>query len=189
MYHPQLYFPLVFFSPYGKEEGRRLETLWRFPEAQHCHSPKLDLQKEYYQVPVAIKDIQKTALINSFGMYEFIRMPFGLLNAGNTFQRMIDLVLGDLTFCFVYIDDILIFSRDLSFHEDNLQEIFLLCQKHGLTIGLPKCEFAVSKIELLGIFSPPLVALLLRSTPLPLSLSSTFRQACSPEVPGDVELL
>ena len=55
-----------------------------------------------------------------------------------------------LPFCFVYPDDILIFSQDLSSHVDNLPEVFRLCRKHGLTIGLPKCEFEVSKIEFLG---------------------------------------
>ena len=61
-----------------------------------------------------------------------------------------DQVFRDLPFCFVYVDDILIFSRDLYSHVDHLQEVFRLCRKHRLNIGLPKCEFAVSKIEFLG---------------------------------------
>ena len=87
-------------------------------------------------------------------MFEFLHMPFGLRNAGNTFQRLMDQVLGDLPFCFVYVDDILIFSKNLSSHVDHLREVFLLCRQHGLTIGLPKCEFAVSKIEFLGHLLP-----------------------------------
>ena len=61
-----------------------------------------------------------------------------------------DQLLRDLPFCFVYVDNILIFSRDLSSHVDNLREVFCLSWKRWLTIGLPKCEFAVSKIEFLG---------------------------------------
>ena len=83
-------------------------------------------------------------------MFEFLRMPFGLRIARNTFQHMMDLVLGKLPFCFVYVVDILIFSKDLSSNVDNLLEVFPLCRKHSLTIGLPKCKFAVSKIEFRG---------------------------------------
>ena len=111
---------------------------------------KLDLQKGYYQVPMAEDDIKKTAIITPFGMFEFLRLPFGLRNAGQTFQRLMDQVLGGLPFCFVYVDDILIFSPDLSSHVDHLREVFELCRLHGLTIGLPKCEFAVSEVEFLG---------------------------------------
>ncbi len=69
---------------------------------------KLDLQKGYLQVPVAVKDIAKTVIITPFGLFEFTRMPFGLRNAGMTFQRLMDSVLGNLPFAFVYLDDILV---------------------------------------------------------------------------------
>jgi cleavage and polyadenylation specificity factor subunit 1 len=60
---------------------------------------KLDLQKGHCQVPMAEEDICKTAIIMPFGMLEFLCLPFGLRNTGNTFQRMMDSILGDLPYC------------------------------------------------------------------------------------------
>ena len=94
-------------------------------------------------------DIQKTAIITPFSMLEFLRLPFGLRNTGNTFQRMMDQILGDLPFCFVCVDDILIFSPKEDTHVQNPHRVFELLHLHGLHISLPKCIFAVSELEFL----------------------------------------
>ena len=66
---------------------------------------KIDLLKGYHQIPVNENDIGKTAVITPFGLYIFPRTPFGLKNAGQDFQRLMDEILGDLPFCFVYLDE------------------------------------------------------------------------------------
>jgi hypothetical protein len=77
---------------------------------------KLDLHKGYLQVPVAAADVPKMAINKPFGIFEFLRMPFSLSNAGMTFQRLMDSLLGSLPFAFVYLDDILVASPSAAEH-------------------------------------------------------------------------
>ena len=112
---------------------------------------KLDLTKGYYQVPMAKGDIPKTAVITPFGLFEWIRMPFGLRNAGCTFQRMMDQILGDVPHCFVYVDDLLIASPDAESHLHHVRQVFDRLRLHGLSINPAKCVFAKPEVEYLGM--------------------------------------
>ena len=111
---------------------------------------KIDLRKGYWQVPVRLEDVPKTAVATPFGLFEFLRMPFGLRNAGSSFQRMMDRVIGGLDFAYVYLDDLRVASADLSTHLSHLQLIFERLREFGLVISLEKCDFCVASFDFLG---------------------------------------
>jgi RNase H-like domain found in reverse transcriptase/Reverse transcriptase (RNA-dependent DNA polymerase) len=111
---------------------------------------KLDLQKGYFQVPVTADDIPNTAIITPFGLFEFLRMPFGLKNAGMTFQRLMDRIFFDLPFAFIYLDDLLVASRDKEDHRHHLRQVLQRLQDNGLVLNLDKCQFGLPSLEFLG---------------------------------------
>lgn len=111
---------------------------------------KIDLRKAYNQIRVREEDIEKTAVITPFGLFEFPKMCFGLRNAGQTFQRHIDNISRDLDFAFPFVDDILVASRDLEEHKKHLDTIFKRLQDNGLRLNVSKCVFGKPRLEFLG---------------------------------------
>ena len=77
-------------------------------------------------------------------------MPFGLKNAAQTFQRLMDAVVRDLPFLFVYLDDILVASESRERHVQHLETLFERLQQHGLVIHPKKCQFGRATIDFLG---------------------------------------
>jgi hypothetical protein len=99
---------------------------------------KIDLTKGYYQVPMDEADIPKTAIITLFGLFEFLFMPFGLANAAQTFQRLMDSLFHSFPFVFVYLDDLLIFRKSRSEHLVHLEQILSILAENGLHINPDK---------------------------------------------------
>ena len=111
---------------------------------------KIDLLKGYHQIPVAEEDVGKTAVITPFGLFVFPCTPFGLKNAGQDFQRLMDEILGDIPRVFVYIDDILVASESKEQHLADLDIVFKTLAANGMVVQRQKCVLGVSSLEFLG---------------------------------------
>ncbi len=119
---------------------------------QSLYFSTMDLTNGYWQVPIAKQDVQKTAFITPFGLFEFLVMPFGLANAPATFQRLMDSVLAGLKWheCLVYLDDIIVFGATFEQHLERLERVFERLDKVGLRLKAKKSVFFTSSIEYLG---------------------------------------
>jgi hypothetical protein len=99
---------------------------------------------------MAAADIPKTAITTPFGMFEYLYMPFGLKNAAQTFQLLMDRIFCQLSFLFSYLDDHLIASRTLEEHHQHLRQFFEILNTNGLQLTPEKCVFAATAVDFLS---------------------------------------
>ena len=113
----------------------------------------LDLKSGYWQVKIDEGSKPLIAFtIGRFGLYECERMPFGLTNAPATFQRLMESCLGELhlSWCIIYLDNIIVFSTTPTEHLKRLRGVFERLAKAGLKLKPSKCKFFKTKIAYLG---------------------------------------
>ena len=110
----------------------------------------LDLKSGYWQVEMEEASIPRTAFGTQDGHYEFLRLPFGLKNAPADFSRMMYMVLGDLTFVEIYLDDITIHSKSFVEHLNHIRIVMERLAEANLKINHEKCTWCSSVVKILG---------------------------------------
>ena len=112
----------------------------------------LDLQSGYWQLLVDPKDVHKTAFITKYGLFEHVRLPFGLCNSPATFSRAMQLLLRGLSWRTVlsYLDDVVILGTSFENHLDNLREVLVRLQQNNLKLKPKKCSLFKTEIDFLG---------------------------------------
>ena len=112
----------------------------------------LDLRSGYWQVSVDPEDREKTAFVTPDGLWEFLRLPFGVSGGPATFQRAIEIVLSGLTFetCLCYFDDVIIPSCSLQQQCERLAIVLTRFREHNLKVKASKCCFGADQVLFLG---------------------------------------
>ncbi|GJW61588.1 putative reverse transcriptase domain-containing protein [Tanacetum coccineum] len=129
----------------------RIDDLFDQLQGSSVYS-KIDLRSGYHQLRVREEDIPKTAFRTRYGHYEFQVMPFGLTNAPAAFMDLMNRVCKPYLdkFMIVFIDDILIYSKNKKEHKEHLKQILELLKKEELYAKFSKCEFWIPKVQFLG---------------------------------------
>jgi hypothetical protein len=113
---------------------------------------KIDLRSGYHRMKIRPSDIPKTAFSTRYGLYEFIVMLFGLTNAPDYFMNLMNKVFMEYLdkFVVVFIDDILIYSKNDSDHEEHLRMVLQKLRDNHLYAKFTKLEFWLDEVHFLG---------------------------------------
>ena len=131
--------------------------IWPMPKVEDIFSQlngannfsTLDLQAGYHHIPLDERSIPKTVLTSPFGKYEYIKVPFGLVQAPAYFQELMTGILKDFNFAIAYLDDIIIFSRTAEEHLDHIRQVFKKLRNTDLSMKLSKGHFFMKEIQYL----------------------------------------
>ena len=118
--------------------------------SQDKYYSKFDMTKGYWQIPMRKQDIAKTSFVTPDGCYEFVKMPFGLMNSGATFTRMMRRLLEGVRNVEHYIDDCLVHTESWEQHMETLREFLGRVRRAKLTVRPSKCEMGFENMEFVG---------------------------------------
>ena len=113
---------------------------------------KIDLRSGYHQLRIRRTDIPKTTFVTQYGLYEFTVMSFGLTNAPAYFMYLMNKVFMEYLdkFVVMFIDDILVYSKNEEEHEGHLRLVLQKLREHQLYAKFSKCEFWLKEVSFLG---------------------------------------
>ena len=118
----------------------------------HPQMSFLDAFQGYHQIPLTLDDQEKTAFVTPVRNYQYKVMPFGLKNAGSTYQRMMMRMFESLLGknIEIYINDMVVKSKKVSEHLGDLQIVFEILRSYKLRLNASKCSFGVGSGKFLG---------------------------------------
>ena len=139
-------------------KGKGMLTLVPLPKIDEIYAclkdskiySTFDMQSGYYHMVLSEESRPKSAFVSAYGKWEFKRCSFGLAQAPDYFQRLVNDVLSGLTFAFGYLDDILVFSPDMETHLKHLRILFERLRSADLKLKEVKCNFLKKHIQYLG---------------------------------------
>lgn len=149
-----------FCVDYRRLNERTVKDVYPIPRMDDCLDSlgdatvfsTVDCNAGYWQIPVAAEDRDKTKFTSHTGLFRFLRLPFGLVNAPASFQRALDIISSGQRnqTCLVYLDDVIVFSRTVGDHIRHLREVPLLLEKAGVSLKPSKCHLFQQEVEYLG---------------------------------------
>ena len=112
----------------------------------------MDLTRAYYQGYISPESRHKTAFVTPWGFYQWVRIPFGLMNAPANFQRYMENVISDLRgkCALPYLDDVIVHSENFNDHIQHIRQVLQRLRKHGLKLKASKCELFRKEVKFLG---------------------------------------
>lgn len=131
----------------------RLEDIFdTVGEARASYFSTLDMFSGYWQIPLCPTTKHKSSFTTHYGQFQWTRLPFGLRNAGTSYQQIMSDIFRDMNWKVVlcYVDDILVFSKTFDQHLQHLDQVFQTLRRSGLTLKPSKCQFAAPRVKYLG---------------------------------------